>query len=341
MAALGRLVKTVVSVGVIMALAMVLVAALTPSDAAAAACALSIPSCGCTINSPGNYTLTGASPMNSAGTCIDITASNVTLTSSSIIIKGPGSGTATFGVHIEPTARKVMLEGIEAEDFGQGIRVDGPNASLVQDITVSNNKGTVVNGANAYLIVVASEFDNLVGIQVNASATDFVGVILEAIDANGAGIKLNGVSGTFIDEAVAEGNGTFGIWLASASNNEIDGFISESNGVAGVYLGCNAAGPNGTACPAGVPSSNGNSLIGSVYGSKNSVVSNTGTPHNQRFGVAVGLGNLHNHFLTITGSGNVSEDALDENPNCGNNRWFADTFATSNPAKNTSFFCLN
>jgi hypothetical protein len=234
-----------------------------------------------------------------------------------------------------------MLQGIEAEDFGQGIRVDGPNASLIGDVTTLNNKGTVVNGANAYLIEVISELDNFVGIQVNASATDFVGVILEALDATGAGIKLNGVSGAFIDEAVAAGNGTFGIWLASASNNEIDGFVSQSNGVVGVYLGCNAAGLNGTACPAGVPSSNGNSLIGSVYGGKSSVVTNTGSPLHQRFGIAVGLGNLHNHFLTITGTGNVVDDALDENPNCGNNRWFADTFTTSSPAKNTSFFCLN
>ena len=71
----------------------------------------------------------------------------------------------------------------------------------------------------------------------------------------------------------------------SASNNDIDGFVSESNGVAGVYLGCNA-GLMGTACPSGVASSNGNTLIGLVYGSKNSVVSNTGTPLNQRFGMA-------------------------------------------------------
>ena len=80
-------------------------------------------------------------------------------------------------------------------------------------------------------------------------------------------------------------------------------------------------------------SSNGNTLIGSVYGSKNSVVSNTGTPLNQRFGMAVGLGNLHNHFLAITGAGNVDEDALDENPNCSNNRWFADTFHEVEPGQ--------
>jgi hypothetical protein len=340
MRALRRLARTVISVGVATALAMMLVTALVRSDAAAAACALTILSCGCTINAPGTYTLAGPSPMNSTGTCIDITASNVTLTGGQVL-KGPGASTATFGVHIEPSANKVFLTDLEVEDFGAGIRVDGRNTSTDLVITTGNNKGTVVNGANAMLLEQVSELDNIVGIQINPSATDFVGLVLEAVDAIGAGIKLNGVSGAFIDDVLAEGNGTFGIWLQSASNNDIDGFVSESNGVAGVYLGCNAAGPNGTACPSGVASSNGNTLIGSVYGSKNSVVSNTGTPLNQRFGMAVGLGNLHNHFLAITGAGNVDEDALDENPNCSNNRWFADTFTKSNPAKNTTFFCLN
>ncbi|HZZ07473.1 MAG TPA: hypothetical protein VFE43_02945 [Candidatus Binataceae bacterium] len=81
--------------------------------------------------------------------------------------------------------------------------------------------------------------------------------------------------------------------------------------------------------------------MGAVYGSESSIVTNTGSPLNQHFGVAVGLGNLHNHFLTITGTGNLNDDALDENPNCCNNRWFADTFTTANPAENTTFFCLN
>jgi hypothetical protein len=49
---------------------------------------------------------------------------------------------------------------------------------------------------------------------------------------------------------------------------------------------------------------------------------------------------LHNHFLDITGTGNVLEDASDGN-GCGNNRWFDDTFTKSSEPKNTSFFCLN
>ncbi len=314
--------------------------ALAPSGAHATTCALSIPTCGCTINSPGTYTLTGSNPMNSTGTCVDIAASHVSLIGGPTIV-GPGSTTPTFGVHVEPTANRVILESVTAESFGQGVRVDGPNASLIAVTTELNNKGVVITGPNAYLIEVFSVGDDLVGIQVNPTATNMVGVIVVAENDIEAGIKLAGANGAYFNEAVAVGCGTFGIWLQSASYNVFSGFESEDNGVAGVYLGCNPAGPTGTACPTGVPSSNGNSFMGSVYGSTNSLVSNTGSPLNQGFGIAVGLGNLHNHFLTVTGTGNVSQDALDENPNCGSNRWFADTFTTSSPAKNTSLFCLN
>jgi parallel beta-helix repeat protein len=340
MTALGGLTKAV-SMGTAMAFAAMIALALAPSGAAAAACALSIPNCGCTINSPGSYILSGASPMNSKGTCIDITASNVTLNGSSITIKGPGPILGALGVSVESTANKVILEQIVAEDFRNGVRLNGPNATMVFVATAFNNIGVVVNGANAFLIEVASDLDNAAGIQINPGATDFVGVVVEAVDATGVGIFINGANGAFLNDAVALQNGTFGIRLKSASNNSIAGFEAEDNGVAGVYLGCNDAGPNGTACPPGVPPSNGNSIMGSVYGSTNSLVTNTGSSLNQRFGIAVGLGNRGNHFLTITGTGNLNDDALDENPNCANNRWFANNFTTSSPATNTTFLCLN
>jgi len=313
---------------------------LVPSGASAAACAPSIPTCGCTISSPGSYTLTGSDPMNSTGTCVDITASNVSLVGSHQALKGPGPTTSTFGVHIEPTANKVFLNAFDVENFGQGIRVDGPNASVGDVVTTGNNKGMVVNGANAYAFVVFSTADNLVGIQVNSTATHFTMMVGGAFSDAGAGMKLNGVSGAFIDSFEAGDNGTFGIWLNSASNNAISDFSSVSNGLAGAYLGCNPTGPNGTACPAGMLSSNGNSLMGNALKgtAAPSDVSNSGS---QRFGIAVGLGSRGNRFAQIMGSGNLKDDALDENPNCANNRWLFDSFTTSSPAKNTTFFCLN
>ncbi len=339
MTILGGLTKAV-SMGAAPAFAAMIAVALGSSGAAAAACVQSIASCGCAINSPGTYTLTGTNPMNSTGTCIDIVASNVTLVGNSISIKGPGTNTSTFGVHIEPTANKVSLLNLTAEGFGQGIRVDGPNSSLIGVTTTGNNKGMVINGANAYAFSDFSVADNLVGIQVNSTATDFAMIVGGGFFDAGAGIKLNGVNGAFIDSFEAGGDGTFGIWLKSASNNAISDFSSVSNGIAGVYLGCNLTGPNGTACLPGVSSSNGNSIMGSAL-SGTAHFSDVSNATNQRFGIAVGLGNRGNRFADITGSGNLNDDALDENPNCAINRWFGNGFTTSSPAKKTTFFCLN
>jgi hypothetical protein len=49
--------------------------------------------------------------------------------------------------------------------------------------------------------------------------------------------------------------------------------------------------------------------MGSLYGSTNSLVSNTGAPLNQRIGIAVGLGSLHNHFLPLPASTEYLEHA--------------------------------
>jgi hypothetical protein len=161
MATLGGLTKPV-SMSVAAILATMVALTWAPSGAAAAACALSIPKCGCTISSPGSYMLTGMSPMTSTGTCVDITASNVTLVGGPVL-KGPGSTTATYGVHVEASPNKVILESIEAEDFGQGFHIDGPNTSAIDLITTLNGKGTVVSGPNAFLIEAISEADTSSG----------------------------------------------------------------------------------------------------------------------------------------------------------------------------------
>ena len=200
----------------------------------------------------------------------------------------------------------------------------------------------VVNGANAYPFECSQRQDNLVGIQVNSTATDFVMVSRRGLRRYRCGNRTQRSK-----RSVHRGGRSrrqWNVWhLAEERVRQLHCWLlSESNGIAGVYLGCNAAGPNGTACPAGSALQQRQLSHGlCLRTSTNSLVSNTGSPLNQRFGIAVGLGNRHNHFLVITGAGNVDEDALDENPSCGNNRWFADTFTTSSPAKNTTFFCLN
>ena len=361
MMTIGGLAKKVVSTGMAAAIATTLMLALMPSGAAAGACPLKIGKCGCTISSSGNYTLIPnpldalGSLRSKGGTCIDIVASNVTLTGGYYLI-GPVYSTygattsSSIGIHIEPGANKVMLLDLYIAGFGPGLRIDGTNVTTDNVITTGNNRGTVVNGANAFLISESSDFDNLVGIQVNSTATNFVMIASEAYQAQeGPGIELDAVSGAYLTDVTAMENKTFGIWLQSASDNVISGFDAEANGVAGVYLGCNAAGPDGTACPAGVSSSNRNSLTGSFNEltpsqglTPESLVSSTGlTGIQQSYGIAVGLGNLDNQFLDINGAANLVDDALDENADCGTNRWLLNTFTTTSPLPNTTSTCIN
>jgi hypothetical protein len=321
-----------------MAAAVTTMLALAPSGADAAACAKSITKCGCTINSPGTYSQAFLRMKPKVGTCIDITAGNVTFVSTQMV--GPGPTTPTVGIDIEASASRVLIYQGQPSNFGQGIHVDGSNATIYSDYTANNHRGIVVNGANALILNTESQQDG-VGIQINKTATHSVISGVVAFQGDGAGIELNGVSGAVLSSVESVENKTFGIWLNGASNNIISNFDAWDNGIAGVYLGCNPAGPDGQAsCPSDA-SSNGNAMLGdSLSGEDDSIVGN-GASVLQSYGIAVGLGNLLNDVLTIKGDGNLVDDALDENPNCANNRWLDNTFTISDPAPNTTDYCIN
>jgi len=398
--------KKTLSFDIAAVVATILALTLTPTGAAAGACAKMFKKCGCTISAPGSYTLINYKPgvpfpppVKSTGTCIDIAASNVVLDGIAFVelhgsawpvdISGPGPNTPTVGIDIEPSAKNVIVYGgLTPDGFGQGIRIDGANATVSSMSTSNNNKGIVVNGANATVysmstgsdnkgivvnganatlysdfvsdnqmgivvngtnahLVETSSFDNeAIGIQINKTATNF---LMVGGNTSGSGtptgtqevgIELDQVSGAVLTSTEAFYNGTFGIWLNGASDNVITNFDSESNGIAGVYLGCNAAGPNGSAsCPSGA-SSHDNVVIGVAFNPPYSSVINNSN-FSQSYGIAVEPDSVNNDFLTIYGDGNLVDDALDENPNCGTNRWFGNTFTTSSPAQNTTDYCIN
>jgi len=105
--------KQAVCAGMTAIVAKMLALALAPSRATAGACPLAIVKCGCTISKSGTYTLAGASPMSSgAGTCIHITASDVTLSGVGTLIQGPGSKTSTIGIQVDIYANKVTLQSV-------------------------------------------------------------------------------------------------------------------------------------------------------------------------------------------------------------------------------------
>jgi hypothetical protein len=323
------------------AFATLLPLVLAPTGAAAAGCAKNFFNC-CTINASGTYTVIHPPKVDGTQTCIDITASNVTLSGpngSSQLLTGPGTDTSTVGIDIEASAHHVLVFNLDIDNFGQGIRIDGPNATINNVNGDNNQSGIVVNGANA---VIAHSFvrGSEVGIQIYKTAAHLVMLANEFL-SNGVGIALNGVSEAVLDGSSLYNSGTFGIWLNGASNNVITNFQAWDNGIAGVYLGCNPAGPDGNAsCPSKASSDN-NFVLGDSNYSPGSTVSSPSDGPPQNYGVAVGLGNLLDDVVGITGDGNLIDDALDENPSCGSNRWLGNTFTMSSPAPNTTDYCIN
>ena len=198
--------KQAVCAGMTAIVAKMLALALAPSRATAGACPLAIVKCGCTISKSGTYTLAGASPMKSgAGTCVDIKVSNVTLSGVGTLIQGPGANTSAIGVHVDIHAKRgVILESVEAKNFGQGILIEGTNVTVQDGATSFNNKGTVVNGVHALLIEQSSYRDGAAGIEVNDTAKNFGMMSGTANEATGAGIELNGVSGAVLSWTVAK-----------------------------------------------------------------------------------------------------------------------------------------
>jgi hypothetical protein len=140
-----RSVKQAICSGITAIVTTMLALALT-TGAAEAACAQSIKKCGCTISAPGTYTMVEGVGFETpaTGTCIDITASNVTLKPKdpTFLFAGPGSNTPTFGIHIEASANNVTVEYLEPVGFGQGIQVDGGNATIFAVETSHNNKAS-------------------------------------------------------------------------------------------------------------------------------------------------------------------------------------------------------
>ena len=335
---IGGLAQTVVSTATTSLASALLALMLTPTGAAAAACAKNFKKC-CTINAPGTYTFAKfILPHPTAPVCIDIMASDVILTSSPDLT-GPGADTPTIGIKIEASANRVVVHNFTVTNFGQGIHIDGDNATIYEVSSALNQRGIVVNGANALIVggFGGEEQQNGVGIQINKTATHSVVSGVVAFQGGGAGIELDGVSGAVLSSVQSVENKTFGIWLNGASNNIISNFEASNNDIAGVYLGCDPAGPGGnSSCPSAA-ASNGNSVLGeSLFGGDS-----TAGEFPQSYGIAVGLNNLSNDVLLIDGDGNLVYDALDENPNCGTNRWFDNTFTISNPAPNTTDYCIN
>jgi len=133
--------------------------------------------------------------------------------------------------------------------------------------------------------------------------------------------SIAGAANPGVDGSVTlEQNGRYGLWLFATSYNSIGGFTAENNAVAGVYLGCSTAFPS--PC-----SKNSTSNYNSIFDGDVIAVNGGSEP----YGVAIDLGDGNNRVTNISSLGEdlaaVTDDLIDQNSDCGTNDWFANSIS--------------
>jgi hypothetical protein len=188
-------------------------------------CSSSITMCGCTIASPGDYTvdadLNAAQGLTARGDCIDVAAKKVRLLTNGFAISGQGKGA---GIHLLPSADDVFLEG-----FG------GMGASFRSTALIGWQYG------------LESEASNVV-------SDGFVYI------GNTVGVLLKGAQDNSLNQSAAFGNLVYGYWVKGGARNQIRSSAGQDNGTAGIYLGCSSTGPTGRACEEDSSTTSGNSI---------------------------------------------------------------------------------
>jgi hypothetical protein len=285
-------------------LALLLMLAVAPSThAATTSCLTSISSCGCTITSPGFYTVVSSLTATAAGAdCIDIQARNVNLWVGGHSITGLSGGA---GIHILKSASGAFIEGLSLSSgsfssvgsFSVGIQ-DDANGAIIAHVNGSGNAnaGVLLNHVSGSLVSDFSAGNNAYGVEFSSST-------------------LSSVQRVMIDS-----NSLYGIWMLSSSRNIVNFFYAQDNAVAGVCVGCEPkAGPTGGTCK---PSNSNRIYDGPQVGAASAA---------QKYGVAIDAGNGGNVVSGISASGDSSVDLEDKNAGCGSDLWFNNS-GSANPS---------
>ncbi|KZN25736.1 copper-binding protein [Haladaptatus sp. R4] len=210
-----------------------------------------------TISSPGRYTLTGDIRNATIGTCLRITANDVTLDGRGHRVDGVGAF-GTSGVLVTGGSN-VTVRNVGATDWDDGIRFVGTRNARVAETTTARNRvglslvsfrdseavdNVARSNAVAGVFLVGSSSNNtlrnttvrdnaLVGVQlVEATRNTVVGTVARR---NEFGVALLGANRNTVRGSVATGNHIAGLWLSAASDNRIRE-SRVSNRFYGIYL---------------------------------------------------------------------------------------------------------
>jgi len=285
----------------------------------------------CQITVPGSYDILGNFTASiGSGACIDILATDVSLSNANGNVTGPGSGTPTIGVHVESTAARASLSGCfifcsggAYNGFGTGVQMDAAGTTIGFVGANGNGTGMVVNGSGLSAFFDGANSNIRNGLVINSTA---VGpeIQLFGADSNGkSGVKLNQVQGGFLSSVIASSNNQYGIWLNGAQGVTLTNFTADSDLLVGIYLGCHGDfATDSVPCPVGTPATKGNMLIQTGSG--------TTATTNANYGLVIDTGNRANRVSGVSAVPNNIEDFFDGNNLCASNLWTGNTFISSN-----------
>jgi hypothetical protein len=297
-------------------------------------CSSSITACGCIINKRGTYTvlndLDDGQGLTPNENCLEISADHVVLDLVGNALTGSGSGTA---IVIQKTAAFAVIQGTDASEPAQAI-VNNWNVGIEDD------------GDNATIELFRQIGGNLFNQHGNTTA----------------GVVLNGVTNTTVDDFNASFNGQNGLLVVNGGGNRFLNFDTTNNGADGIVLNatngntltnCTTTGNGGDGVL--MISANSNQVFtGAINGNqKNGVllgcgksagascgshgsnfnrVSNSGANGNTNSGIIIDKGSGGNAITSLIAQGNGgSFDAIDNNHSCDDDTWFNNAFGTVSP----------
>jgi hypothetical protein len=194
-------------------------------------------SCGTVLASPGVYVL--AADLNCsaapAAPALLITSVGVTINLNGHSIIGPGLGTSTVGVQLEPGSDALIENGV-IRRFGLG--VSGIDASVdVENARIARNGAGIWGGISLGITVGNSYINENAGDGIHDVNGGGIHVFDSQIVGNGNGIWSHGTR-IWAERNVISRNG-YGIWIEEFGVDLEDNQVS-NNGGDGIHMGLNS-----------------------------------------------------------------------------------------------------
>ncbi len=311
-------------------------------------CAKNISACGCTISLPGKYQVStdvyGFQGLTLKYGCIDINASQVTLTVKGSII-GPTVNTcatppsALTRGDMQPRSKEAWPSAVQrflpqAPDDNEGIPVgihvlqgvSNVALNFVLDEDVCGwTYGVESEGSNVAIKTMGT-YDNQVGLMLN-NVTGNTCLHCDS-EYNMTGVEVYYGSGNSYTDGSGSNNYQYGFWIYNSTGNTFTDNFANYNSIAGFYMGCSAIGEYNTSekCH-----TNSNNILDNVAGD------NGDLPYTPGFGIAEEWGGLYNVVENNTTQDpsfleyNETIDIVDGNGNCIYDTYKNNGYSTKKP----------